>query len=122
MQFNLDTTTGLSIRSYSPGRLQLGDEALTSPVIISSTRVIITDWAAPVITELRLDDLQPALDEKPELILLGTGNRHLFPPARVVADILRQGIGFECMNTGAACRTFNVLVSESRQVAAALIV
>ncbi len=122
MQFNLDTTTGLSIRSYSPGRLRLGDDDLTSPVIINSTQVIITDWAAPVIGELRLDDLQPALDEKPELILLGTGDQHVFPPARVVAEILRQGIGFECMNTGAACRTFNVLVSEGRQVVAALIV
>ncbi|HHQ14977.1 MAG TPA: hypothetical protein ENK16_08090 [Chromatiales bacterium] len=122
MQFNLDTTTGLSIRSYSPGQLRLGEQEFTSPVILTSTQLIITDWAAPVIDELQLDDLRPALNEQPELILLGTGEQHRFPPARMIAEILRQGIGFECMNTRAACRTFNVLVSEGRQVAAALIV
>ena len=58
---------------------------------------------------------------KPELVLLGTGARQSFPPAAFGAQFLKAGIGFEVMDTGAACRTFNVLVMESRQIAALLL-
>ena len=52
----------------------------------------------------------------PELVLLGTGARQIFPAAVFGAQFLRAGIGFEVMDTGAACRTFNVLVAEQRRV------
>jgi uncharacterized protein len=58
---------------------------------------------------------------KPELVLLGTGARQSFPPATFGAQFLKAGIGFEVMDTGAACRTFNVLVMEHREVAALLL-
>ncbi len=62
-----------------------------------------------------------ALALEPELVLLGTGERQIFPAASVGAQFLRAGIGFEVMDTGAACRTFNVLVGEKRRVAALLL-
>jgi uncharacterized protein len=61
------------------------------------------------------------LEFEPELVLIGTGQRQVFPEAAFGAQFLRSGIGFEVMNTGAACRTFNVLVSEQRRVVALLI-
>jgi uncharacterized protein len=57
----------------------------------------------------------------PEIVLLGTGARQIFPAASFGAQFLRAGIGFEVMDTGAACRTFNVLVGEQRQVVALLL-
>ncbi len=58
---------------------------------------------------------------EPELVLLGTGTRQSFPDPAFGASFLRAGIGFEVMDTGAACRTFNVLVAEQRRVVAMLL-
>jgi len=57
---------------------------------------------------------------KPELVLLGTGSTQRFPPGAIRAALTACGVGLEVMDLGAACRTFNVLVQEERQVAAAL--
>ena len=65
-------------------------------------------------------ELRPVLD--PEIVLLGTGPRQIFPAASFRAQFLSAGIGIEVMDTGAACRTFNVLVSEQRRVVALLMV
>ena len=56
------------------------------------------------------------------LVLVGTGVRQVFPPPEFGAQFLSAGIGFEVMDTGAACRTFNVLVTEERRVVALLLV
>jgi uncharacterized protein len=55
-------------------------------------------------------------------VLLGTGPRQIFPAASFRAQFLSAGIGVEVMDTGAACRTFNVLVAEQRRVVALLMV
>jgi len=55
------------------------------------------------------------------VVLLGTGRRQTFPAAEFGARFLQSGIGFEVMDTGAACRTFNILVSEHRRVVALLL-
>jgi uncharacterized protein len=60
------------------------------------------------------------LEFDPELILVGTGQRQIFPAAAFRARFLSAGIGIEVMDTGAACRTFNVLVAEQRPVVALL--
>jgi uncharacterized protein len=54
-------------------------------------------------------------------VLLGTGQHQTFPHPSFGAQFLRLGIGFEVMDTGAACRTFNVLVSERRRVVGILL-
>ena len=59
-----------------------------------------------------------ALD--PEVVLLGTGQRQIFPGGRLSRRFFSAGIGIEVMDTGAACRTFNVLVAEQRRVVAVL--
>ena len=66
--------------------------------------------------------LARAMLHNPELILLGTGTRQLFPDPHTTAGIFARGVGLEIMDTRAACRTFNVLVSEYRRVVAALFV
>ncbi|OYY84483.1 MAG: hypothetical protein B7Y34_00445, partial [Methylophilales bacterium 16-45-9] len=58
---------------------------------------------------------------KPELVLLGTGAKHLFLHPKHYQELSASGIALECMTTAAACRTYNILMSEGRNVAAALI-
>jgi len=58
---------------------------------------------------------------QPEIVVLGSGPRQRFPEPRLLAAIMTRGIGCEVMDTGAACRTYNVLVSEGRRAVAALL-
>jgi uncharacterized protein len=66
--------------------------------------------------------LQELIDREPEVILVGTGDRIRFPHPEVYAHVISQGVGIEFMDTGAACRTYNVLLSEDRRVIAAIII
>ena len=61
-----------------------------------------------------------ALALQPEILLIGTGRRLVFPAHSLYAELFRKGIGLEVMDTTAACRTYNILLSEGREVVAAL--
>ena len=121
MQLDLEKNSGVFIRSFRPGELRVGNDVITEPVILTPED-IVRDWRPPDIAELGAADFAPALELNPEVVLFGTGPTQLFPPIPVVTEIMRTGIGFEVMDTAAACRTFNVLASESRRVVAALLI
>ena len=61
------------------------------------------------------------LELEPEIVLLGSGRRLVFPRQEIFGQVLGRNIGLEIMDTAAACRTFNILAAEGRRVAAALI-
>lgn len=121
MQFTQDLSSGINvIRAYGAGELRVNENIYRGAVILSASTVI----AEPNIHNLEdliAVDGSRILALEPELVLLGTGSRQIFPAASFGAQFLRAGIGFEVMDTGAACRTFNVLVAEHRQVAALLL-
>lgn len=120
MQLDREPSAGVFIRSFRPGTLRLADRAITSAVILTATEVI-TAWSPPDIGAMSIDDFTLALEHEPELLLLGTGTRQHFPAPEIGVQIMRAGIGFEVMDTRAACRTFNVLAAEGRRVMAALL-
>jgi len=80
-------------------------------------------WDVADIAELAVRHFDPALGElaTPPFLLLGTGTEHVRPPEDVVRAFAMAGVGLEYMTTGAAARTYNVLLAESRPVSAALI-
>ena len=119
MKLDLDKSSGNFIRGFAGGQVLVGSEVFSSPVIITIDR-IIADWSPPDVGQLSLADFTRVLELEPEVILLGTGERQRFPPLALTTAILSQGIGIEVMTTAAACRTFNVLASEFRKVAAVL--
>jgi uncharacterized protein len=122
MRFTQDSTsTTLLIRAYTAGELRVNDDKYRETVILTATAVL----RLPEIRNMEdLASLDPsrilALD--PELVLLGTGPRQIFPAGSFRAQFLSAGIGLEVMDTAAACRTFNVLVAEQRRVVALLMV
>jgi uncharacterized protein len=122
MRFTQESSSATNlIRAYASGELRVNDAVYRSAIIVSASAL----QAAPDIRDVEdLARLDPsrilALD--PELILLGTGPRQIFPAASFRAQFLSAGIGVEVMDTGAACRTFNVLVAEQRRVVALLMV
>ena len=80
------------------------------------------EWTPPAIAELGPDDFAPilALDPAPEFVLLGTGAAFGFPPPALRRALEERGIGLESMDSRAAARTWGVLRSEERWIAAAL--
>jgi uncharacterized protein len=122
MKFTLDRPGTLHVvRGYAPGQLRIGEFEFSRSVIISAT-TLIDDWRPQHIGELTTADLEPALALRPQVLLLGSGARQVFPSPELLAQLYAARIGFEVMDTGAACRTYNVLVGEGREVAAALII
>ncbi len=98
----------------------MGERLIRSSLILTATEIVL-DWPPRTVDELSPEHLQSALVFEPEVILLGTGARQIFPSGHALASVQRAGVGIEVMDTRAACRTFNVLVQEGRKVVAALI-
>ena len=107
------------IHSYSPGTIVIAETTYSSSLILSSD-TIINDWQPDDISQLRPDDLDQIIDLEPELVLLGTGARLLFPEHEITMAFYSRKIGVEVMDTGAACRAFNFLAADGRKVVAAL--
>ena len=80
------------------------------------------DWKVENFDSLAEDNMEALAALKPELVLLGTGDALRFPDPRLLVNLSHAGIGAEVMDTRAACRTYNILMEEGRNVAAALII
>lgn len=109
------------IRSYGPGRFLISDREWRQPVLVTPT--ITTAWNVARAEELTLESLA-ALKAAPiptELLVLGCGARAFFVPPDLRAALKAAGLALEVVDTGSACRIYNVLLAESRRVAAALI-
>jgi len=108
------------IRSYARGQVTINREIYRTSVLVSPER-IVADWPPQSFVALAPAHFEPVAALAPEIVLIGTGARLRFPPPGLVEPLARAGIGFEIMDTGAACRTYNVLMAEGRRVVAALL-
>ena len=122
MRFTQDQTSSVNvIRGYGRGEIRINDEVFPSAVIVGAS-AIRTYAAISHVADLTDEHVAHILVLEPEVVLLGTGTRQVFPAPSFGVQFLKAGIGFEVMDTGAACRTFNVLVGEQRRVVALLLV
>ena len=133
MKFSLDKSTGNTIVAYDVGTIQVHSREIRENersqsimrIVTSSTiitpEVLIEEWPPTSPTELAVQHMQQVLEFQPEIVILGTGRRLRFPPAELMQVCHLAGAGFEVMDTGAACRTYNILAGEGRRVAAALL-
>jgi uncharacterized protein len=119
MKFTLEAGRGAYyIAAYRDGAVRIGQREFAHSVIVTADQLL--EWPATLIHDLTIEHLSGALQQQPDIIVLGTGTRLIFPPLSLQAALSGQGVGLEVMDTGAACRTYNVLLSEDRRVAAAL--
>ena len=106
-----------SLRAADGRSAKVNDRVLTASFILAPNE-LIEDWQAGDHAALAPDAMTKLLVLNPELVLLGTGDRQVFPSAAVMAACLTKGIGIEVMTNAAAARTFNVLAGEGRRVVA----
>ena len=122
MKLDPDTASArYMIRSYDPGVITINDDQLTTSCVVMAD-TLIKDWRPQSIDALIDSDFSVITALEPEIVLLGTGRRLKFPPAKLVAPLTDNQIGVEIMDTHAACRCYCVLVAEQRRVAAALLI
>ena len=121
MKMALDNASGVNtITRYESGRVNIRDRSFdTSLIIFPNT--IVTDWPARRADTLGGADFKAIVEYGPEVLILGTGETQVFPEPAIFATLMDLGIGFEVMDNAAACRTYNILLAEDRQVALALI-
>ena len=107
--------TGYSLTSISVNHRRFEQSIIVLP------NEVITDWKVGEFDALTTENFEGLLTIKPEVVLLGTGIQHRFIHPKLIASLTQAQIPVECMTTDAACRTYNILMAEGRQVAAALI-
>ncbi len=110
----------LQVRSCEPGVITVGESRITSHLLLSPTR-LVAEWPVSDVSGLRPEDFAKVTEMQPDLVLLGTGRHLRFPAPLISATLLEKGIGFEVMDSRAACRTFNILALEGRSVVAAIL-
>jgi len=141
MQFSLETNSDhYVIRAYTPEELivtppqdmaatvkriqdpRFGNQAVAIELITSTSlimpRLLIKDWTNTPYDEISADELAKVQEHQPEIVLLGSGSTLKWPAKGIRECLLAQGIGVEVMSSGAACRTYNILMEEQRHVAA----
>lgn len=121
MKFQPDSLDGVNtIARHDGGSVWIGNQSYSGSVIVP--------WSGPVrawapadfnaLTQAHFDEI---LQLQPELVIFGSGSRLRFPAPALLRELIARRIGVESMDSAAACRTYNVLVSEGRTVVAALL-
>lgn len=85
-------------------------------------RGTVQPWRVDALDQLGASHFEQVLSLKPEIVIFGSGARLRFVPPALHRVLIQHGVGMETMDTGAACRTYNVLAMEGRSVVAALLI
>lgn len=119
MHINLDSAVGNSIQSYSEAGIVVDGRLIRTSVIISADH--LEEWSPGTVGELDAGHMAQLTGYRPDIVILGTGKQLRFPPPALLAELQCQGIGIEVMANDAAVRTYDVLLSEQRNVLLALL-
>lgn len=125
MKLQPDRLDVQSILGYGPGWVGLGSNGVAERIersIVIGSRGEKFDWNCPRFEDLTATHFELLGQTRPELVIFGSGTRLRFPPPAFLRALMAQRIGLETMDTLAACRTYNILAGEGRQVIAALLI
>ena len=120
MELTLDRGNGIHLRNYQPGKIETEQAAYSTSIIITGQHV--QSWRPTTWSELTEDDILHLIQFKPKIVLVGTGAHLKFTSPALFRGLIEKNIGYEIMDTAAACRTYNVLMTENRAVVAGLLV
>jgi uncharacterized protein len=122
MKLHLTKAAGRNLfTGYGDGYVSINDQRYSHPVIVAPEGAVVA-WGAQSFEGLTAGDFDALAAHAPELVLLGTGASLRFPKPEVIRPLVAAGVGFEAMDTKAACRTYNILMAEGRHVIAAILV
>ena len=108
------TSNIYTINAYEDNSISVSEKEYTHSFILSPSHLI--EWPISDINEICIEHCEKLLEFKPQVVLLGTGAKQLFPKPEIYAFFGQHQIGLEVMANHAACRTFNILAAEDRDV------
>ena len=121
MKFQLDAAlTGNVLSRVEPGCVWVNGTAHTESVIVPWAGAV-EPWGVATFEDLSSEHFERLLAFKPELVLFSSGATLRFAHPRLTQHLMAAGVGVDCMDLHAACRTYNVLTAEGRKVIAALL-
>ena len=124
MKLYLDSHTNTHlVTGYGDDHVMIDKERYEGNLLLTASR-IVTGWAPAAggdLAGLTEADLAAAAGLGAQILIVGTGRRQRFPPPQLLRPLIEARIGFEFMDFAAACRTYNILAQEGRQVAVALL-
>lgn len=121
MKLHLASTESLNtVTAYGDGYVDVNQRRYRHPLLLTP-RGAVQAWDVGNFDQLTADSFNAVLAAEPAVLLVGTGERQRFVHPRLLARLHAARIGVESMDTPAACRTYNILMAEGRQVAAALL-
>lgn len=122
MKLHPSATVGLhAITAYDAEHIAVNGRRMTKSFLLTPQK-IVESWPPDSFDALTTADLDAVAELKCPIVLLGTGARQQFPAPALLRGLIEKRIGVEVMDSPAACRTFNILMAEGRDVAAALII
>jgi len=122
MQLNLERPGYTWALRGADGAHALVNERVLRASFVISPDTLVEDWPVTDASMLQVEQLDPILALRPELVVLGTGARQVFPPQAILAAFLTRGLGIEVMTNAAAARTYSVLAGEGRRVVAGFVI
>jgi uncharacterized protein len=120
MKFQPDRIDGLAVSAYDPSWLAVNGVRYNHSLLINASG-LVQAWPCNYFADIQTAHLDLIPSHEAEIVLLGCGKKQIFPGATLSSAFLAKGMGLESMSTAAACRTFNILASEGRKVAAILL-
>ena len=120
MKLQPDRIHGQTVTGHGYGWLAINGERFYQSLLIDWSGQRMT-YEASFNDSLNSPDLSTLLQMQPEILLIGSGTQKMQIPPSQLAKLAAQNMGIEVMDTAAACRTYNVLASENRKVAAILL-
>lgn len=121
MKFQREASSEFAITGYTADSVSVGGIEYRHSLRVSH-QAAVTPWPVATFADITETTVANGTALQAEIVILGTGRKLRFPPAAALRPLIEARIGFEVMDTAAACRTYNVLLGEGRQVAALLLI
>ncbi|MEX8191331.1 Mth938-like domain-containing protein [Comamonas guangdongensis] len=120
MKFQADKSDAQTITGYGPGWIAVDKQNHETSLLVGSQGLLKT-WSCARFEDLTAAHFEELAQLEAEVIIFGSGSRNRFPPVAWLKPLMAKRVGLETMDTASACRTYNVLAGEGRNVVAALL-
>lgn len=121
MKFQLSVESEAHFTGYGEGYVAVNGQRYEHNLLVMPGHPV-TAWKVPAFEHLGTADFEALLALGPEIVLLGVGSQFRFPRPEITRPLLDAHVGVEVMDTPAACRTYNILLSEGRKVLGAILI
>ena len=110
-----------TVSAYGSNYIEINAQRYDQSIILGPEGPVL-EWSCSRFEDLKIEDFELIADQKPGVVIFGSGQKIRFPRPELLKPLIQARIGVETMDLQAACRTYNILMAEGRNVIAALLI